>query len=39
LVAAVAQAHEGRLDLDEGPGEINDQGPGLRVAFVLPRVV
>lgn len=39
LVAAVAQAHDGRLDLDEGPGEINGQGPGLRVAFVLPRVV
>lgn len=39
LVAAVAQAHDGRLDLDEGPGEINGQGPGLRVAFVLPRAV
>jgi signal transduction histidine kinase len=39
LVAAVAQAHQGRLELDEGPGVINGLGPGLRVAFVLPRAV
>jgi len=38
LVAAVAEAHGGRLELDEGPGVFNGTGPGLRVAFVLPRV-
>lgn len=37
LVAAVAEAHGGRLELDEGPGEYNGSGPGLRVALVLPR--
>ncbi len=36
LVAAVAEAHEGRLDLDEGPGKVGDAGPGLRVALILP---
>lgn len=38
LVAAVAEAHGGRLELDEGPGEYDGFGPGLRVAIVLPRV-
>lgn len=38
LVAAVAEAHGGRLELDEGPGVVDGTGPGLRVAFVLPRV-
>lgn len=37
LVAAVAEAHGGRLELDEGPGAYNGSGPGLRVALVLPR--
>jgi len=37
LVAAVAEAHDGRLELDEGPGSLDGKGPGLRVAFVLPR--
>ena len=37
LVAAVAEAHGGRLELDEGPGVVGDTGPGLRVALVLPR--
>jgi signal transduction histidine kinase len=37
LVAAVAEAHGGRIELDEGPGAIAGSGPGLRVAFVLPR--
>ena len=37
LVAAVAEAHGGRLEIDEGPGAINGKGPGLRVALVLPR--
>ena len=37
LVAAVAEAHGGRLELDEGPGKVGDMGPGLRVAVVLPR--
>jgi signal transduction histidine kinase len=36
LVAAVARAHHGHLELDEGPGGI--PGPGLRVALVLPKV-
>jgi signal transduction histidine kinase len=37
LVAAVAEAHGGRLELDEGPGRVGEMGPGLRVALVLPR--
>ena len=36
LVAAVARAHGGRLELDEGPGVVDGKGPGLRVALVLP---
>lgn len=38
LVAAVAESHGGRLELDEGPGALNGSGPGLRVALVLPRL-
>jgi len=37
LVAAVAEAHKGRLELTEGPGMVDDIGPGLRVALILPR--
>jgi signal transduction histidine kinase len=37
LVAAVAEAHGGRLELEEGPGKVGKMGPGLRVAVVLPR--
>jgi len=37
LVAAVAEAHGGRLELDEGPGVVDGIGPGLRVALILPR--
>ena len=37
LVAAVAEAHGGRLEIDEGPGAVDGMGPGLRVALVLPR--
>jgi signal transduction histidine kinase len=38
LVAAVAEAHGGRLEIDEGPGSVDGKGgPGLRVALVLPR--
>lgn len=37
LVAAVAEAHDGRLELDEGPGKVGEAGPGLRVALILPR--
>jgi signal transduction histidine kinase len=37
LVAAVAEAHGGRLELAEGPGRVGELGPGLRVALVLPR--
>jgi signal transduction histidine kinase len=37
LVAAVAEAHGGRLELDEGPGRVGEMGPGLRAALVLPR--
>jgi signal transduction histidine kinase len=36
LVAAVARAHGGRLELDEGPGCFDGKGPGLRTALVLP---
>ncbi|MFK0300097.1 ATP-binding protein [Brevundimonas sp. NPDC090276] len=36
LVTAVAEAHGGRVQLDEGPGAYGGQGPGLRVALVLP---
>ena len=36
LVAAVARAHGGRLELDEGPGLVDGKGPGLRAALVLP---
>jgi signal transduction histidine kinase len=38
LVAAVARSHHGHLELDEGPGEVGETGPGLRVALVLPKV-
>ncbi|THD59122.1 HAMP domain-containing sensor histidine kinase [Phenylobacterium sp.] len=37
LVAAVAEAHGGRLELAEGPGKVGEMGPGLRVALMLPR--
>ena len=37
LVSAVAEAHGGRLEIDEGPGAVDGKGPGLRVALVLPR--
>ena len=37
LVLAVAEAHGGRLEIDEGPGKVGEIGPGLRVALVLPR--
>ena len=37
LVAAVARAHRGHLELDEGPGAVAGSGPGLRVALVLPK--
>lgn len=37
LVAAVAEAHGGRLEIDEGPGKAGGMGPGLRTALVLPR--
>lgn len=36
LVSAVAEAHGGRLQLDEGPGVVDGSGPGLRVALILP---
>ena len=36
LVAAVIEAHGGRIALDEGPGIYDGSGPGLRVALVLP---
>ncbi|HWA60235.1 MAG TPA: HAMP domain-containing sensor histidine kinase [Caulobacteraceae bacterium] len=38
LVAAVAHAHKGALELDEGPGAVDGSGPGLRVALVLPKM-
>lgn len=38
LVSAVAQAHKGQLELDEGPGAVDGTGPGLRVALVLPKI-
>lgn len=37
LVAAVARAHRGHLEMDEGPGALDGGGPGLRVALVLPK--
>ncbi len=36
LVSAVARAHGGRLELDEGPGAVEGSGPGLRAALVFP---
>jgi signal transduction histidine kinase len=36
LVAAVARAHKGRLELHEGPGVVDGQGPGLLAALVFP---
>jgi signal transduction histidine kinase len=36
LVAAVMEAHGGRIQLDEGPGVYQGSGPGLRVALVVP---
>jgi len=37
LVVAVARAHRGHLELDDGPGFTGESGPGLRVALVLPK--
>ncbi|MGI9168975.1 MAG: sensor histidine kinase [Caulobacteraceae bacterium] len=37
LVAAVARAHRGHMELDEGPGAVDGSGPGLRVALILPK--
>ena len=37
LVAAVAEAHGGRVELSEGPGRVGEIGPGLRVAVIVPR--
>ncbi len=39
LVAAVARAHKGRLEFDEGPGAVDGMGPGLRAALVFPGAV
>ncbi|MDP8915958.1 MAG: HAMP domain-containing histidine kinase [Pseudomonadota bacterium] len=39
LVAAVAEAHGGRLEVTEGPGRFGGFGPGLRVALLLPGAV
>lgn len=36
LVQAVAEAHQGRIEVAEGPGSVGGSGPGLRVALVLP---
>jgi signal transduction histidine kinase len=41
LVHAVAEAHGGRLDIDDGPGLVHGAqapgaGPGLRTAIVFP---
>ena len=36
LVHAVAEAHGGWFELDEGPGVTDGSGPGLRAALVLP---
>jgi signal transduction histidine kinase len=36
LVAAVAEAHGGQLELAEGPGALDGKGPGLRAALVFP---
>lgn len=36
LVAAVAEAHGGRLEIAEGPGQVGSVGPGLRAALILP---
>jgi signal transduction histidine kinase len=36
LVAAVAEAHGGRVELGDGPGLFDGSGPGLRAAVVLP---
>ena len=41
LVQAVAEAHGGRLDIDDGPGLVQEgatqgAGPGLRTALVFP---
>jgi signal transduction histidine kinase len=37
LVAAVARSHRGHLEFDDGPGLADENGPGLRVALVLPK--
>ncbi len=38
LVQAVAGIHNGDLVLDDGPGEVDGRGPGLRAALVLEAV-
>jgi signal transduction histidine kinase len=39
LVAAVAEAHRGRVELSDGPGLSGGLGPGLRAALILPAPV
>lgn len=36
LVQAVADLHGGRFELDEGPGRVDGQGPGLWAALIFP---
>lgn len=37
LVAAIARAHRGHLELNDGPGPSAMGGPGLRIALILPK--
>jgi len=38
LVQAIAEVHGARLTLDDGPGALDETGPGLRIAISFPKV-
>ncbi len=38
LVQAIAEVHSAKLTLDDGPGSVGDNGPGLRIALCFEQV-
>lgn len=38
LVHAIAEVHSATLSLDDGPGAVSGDGPGLRIALTFPKL-